>query len=277
MRYDWLTRVECRVAPNMANRLVCEPNWRLKDDWSDRLSDFDLWYVWDGVGQMTLTGGESVPLRAGRCFWARPGRYYAATHDPERPLGVTFIHFDCLADGRRVPDDWLPPDRATFEDVTLIDAMLAQIVRRVHADRPEQANPMLRAALVEYALATARGRTGGPGRDMPRHRVQQIQRLVQQVRERPASAPSVAEMAQQCNCHPDHFARLFKRVTGLPPQRYLLRVKTQRAQSLLSESDLTVSEIAEALGYPDVFFFSRQLKQQTGQSPSHYRKRPGSL
>ena len=44
-----------------------------------------------------------------------------------------------------------------------------------------------------------------------------------------------------------------------------------RARQLLAETGLTISQIAEALGFRDVFFFSRQFTQRTGQTPSAYR------
>jgi transcriptional regulator GlxA family with amidase domain len=54
----------------------------------------------------------------------------------------------------------------------------------------------------------------------------------------------------------------------------MIRRRIQRAATLLSESSLTISQIADAMGYRDVYFFSRQFKQKMGQSPRTYRSGP---
>jgi AraC-like DNA-binding protein len=48
-------------------------------------------------------------------------------------------------------------------------------------------------------------------------------------------------------------------------------VRTARARQLLAETGHTISQIAETLGFCDVFFSSRQFTQRTGQTPSAYR------
>ena len=50
-----------------------------------------------------------------------------------------------------------------------------------------------------------------------------------------------------------------------------LAARLARARQLLAETGLTISQIAETLGFRDVFFFSRQFTQRTGQTPSAYR------
>jgi len=82
-------------------------------------------------------------------------------------------------------------------------------------------------------------------------------------------------MASQAGYSPDHFSRLFKRILGISPQAHAIRVRIDRARQLLIESSLTISQIADALGYDDVFFFSRQFKARTGQTPGQYRQSGG--
>ncbi len=113
------------------NRVRCEPGWHLGPDWASRLTDFDLWYVWSGKGRMLTSDGE-IQLLPGVCLWMRPGRRYEATHEPDSPLGVNYLHFE-LRD--HLPD-FLPP----FEVMQVSDLAYVDIVmRRIIALRNDMA------------------------------------------------------------------------------------------------------------------------------------------
>jgi AraC-like DNA-binding protein len=64
-----------------------------------------------------------------------------------------------------------------------------------------------------------------------------------------------------------------RQITGLPPAQYLLKLRCSAARSLLTDTDLSVKEIAERTGLPDPYHFSRVFKRQTGCSPREYRVR----
>ena len=65
-----------------------------------------------------------------------------------------------------------------------------------------------------------------------------------------------------------YLTRLFKEATGYTLQEYLLSYRMKIALKLLSENKLSVSEIAEAVGYTDTFTFSKAFKRHFHQSPS---------
>jgi transcriptional regulator GlxA family with amidase domain len=52
---------------------------------------------------------------------------------------------------------------------------------------------------------------------------------------------------------------------------YLVESRLDRARSLLTETTMTIHQIARALGYSDPFLFSRQFRSRYGLPPSHYR------
>jgi AraC-like DNA-binding protein len=68
-----------------------------------------------------------------------------------------------------------------------------------------------------------------------------------------------------------HFARAFKESEGLAPHRYMLRRRISRAQELLSNTDLSLSEVALASGFSDYSHFSHRFHQEVGVSPSTFR------
>jgi AraC-like DNA-binding protein len=70
-----------------------------------------------------------------------------------------------------------------------------------------------------------------------------------------------------------HFARSFKRAFGVPPHRYLLTRRVERATALLRDSDLPITEIAFVTGWESLGTFGRTFRDVTGESPSALRER----
>jgi len=65
---------------------------------------------------------------------------------------------------------------------------------------------------------------------------------------------------------------IFKERTGYSPIDYFIRLKIQKACHNLDFTDMTISEVAEKIGYHDQYYFSRLFKKIMGISPSDYRK-----
>jgi len=88
-----------------------------------------------------------------------------------------------------------------------------------------------------------------------------------------ASTLSLADMARQCNLSPNHFSRLFKRATDLTPYQYVLRRRMERAQRLLSETDLPIAQIALDCGFGNQVHLTQTFKRFIGLSPASFRSR----
>jgi transcriptional regulator GlxA family with amidase domain len=70
-----------------------------------------------------------------------------------------------------------------------------------------------------------------------------------------------------------HFARSFKKAFGVPPHRYLLTRRIERAKALLRDTDDAVIEIAFQSGWNSLGTFGRVFRDVTGESPSELRAR----
>jgi len=70
-----------------------------------------------------------------------------------------------------------------------------------------------------------------------------------------------------------HFARSFKEAFGVPPHRYLLTRRIERAAALLRDTDLSITEIAFDTGWKSLGTFGRTFRDVTGESPSELRAR----
>jgi AraC-like DNA-binding protein len=70
-----------------------------------------------------------------------------------------------------------------------------------------------------------------------------------------------------------HFARSFKEAFGVPPHRYLLTRRIERAVALLRDTDLSITEIAFQTGWKSLGTFGRTFRDITGESPGEVRTR----
>ena len=70
-----------------------------------------------------------------------------------------------------------------------------------------------------------------------------------------------------------HFARSFKQAFGVPPHRYLLARRIERASALLRDTDLGITEIAFQTGWSSLGTFGRTFRDVTGESPGELRER----
>lgn len=83
---------------------------------------------------------------------------------------------------------------------------------------------------------------------------------------------TVERMAKRVNLSPSRFHTLYKSVYGKSPVDDLIQARIQNAQNALMFSSLSISEIAEDLGYSNLTHFMRQFKAITGTTPKKYRE-----
>ncbi len=89
----------------------------------------------------------------------------------------------------------------------------------------------------------------------------------------PRDKTTVAELADMYNMSEGHFIRQFKFYTGYTPLEYRAKKTVDNAKSLLSGTDMLITDVSESLGFEDPLYFSRVFKKITGVSPREYRKK----
>lgn len=83
----------------------------------------------------------------------------------------------------------------------------------------------------------------------------------------------VERLARVSGASEAHFARSFKDAFGIPPHRYLLTRRIERATAMLRDTDLSITEIAFETGWNSLGTFGRTFRDITGESPSGLRRR----
>lgn len=105
-----------------------------------------------------------------------------------------------------------------------------------------------------------------PGRD---NAILQVKRHID---DHYADAISAEELASMAHCSRGHLFRAFKKSFRISPLAYQQDLRFEAAQRLLRFTSLRCYEIAQRVGYPNVYYFHRQFKKRTGLTPTQYRQ-----
>ena len=83
---------------------------------------------------------------------------------------------------------------------------------------------------------------------------------------------TVEELANFLGVSQVYLFKIFKARFAKSPKQYILEQKLLRAQTLLGETDISVTYVANSVGFPDVLSFSKCFRSKLGLSPQSYRK-----
>jgi AraC family transcriptional regulator len=100
----------------------------------------------------------------------------------------------------------------------------------------------------------------------------QLQRAIEYINSHLDQSISLVEIANAVEISSSHFARAFKRSTGIPPHKYLTQQRVEQAKTLLANSKLSLAEIAFHLGFSSQGHFTTVFRQWTEMTPNFYRK-----
>ncbi|HTV37999.1 MAG TPA: AraC family transcriptional regulator [Xanthobacteraceae bacterium] len=96
--------------------------------------------------------------------------------------------------------------------------------------------------------------------------------VVGYIQEHLAEQIALADLAALVELSRYHFCRAFKQSFGVPPHRYHINHRIERAKTLLVNTALSITEMAIALGFSETSSFSTAFREATGAAPTEYRR-----
>lgn len=106
-----------------------------------------------------------------------------------------------------------------------------------------------------------------------RHNLERFQPVLSYIESHYDEELSVAQLSELAGLSRFHFSRIFKELTDRTVTEYVIDIRLREAEYLLHNTDMTISEIALAVGFSDIYYFSRTFKKAKHRSPSEVRKR----
>lgn len=236
----------------------CIPHW----SWTVKAGEhegYTLWFVAGGKGSLYL-GEECYALSAGDIFFLDYRTGVRGTEDNTDCLRVYYLDF--YPREPKAVSSFIRYTRCLSVSFTekLYERFLSA---HFHNDR-ENAALWAEAIVAEYCAASLHMRNTFPYAETAEEFCAQVQRS-------PGKKYDVCVFARERGISADYFIRIFKRIYGITPYRWLLSSKLEAAKALLTMSDCNVSETAERIGFSDVYAFSKFFRKETGVSPTEFR------
>jgi AraC family transcriptional regulator len=162
---------------------------------------------------------------------------------------------------------------AVVRDGTVL--AIASVLKRVHATGTDLSD--IAASTLAHRLADHLSRHYGGGNSddaMPRGALGRasVDRIAEYVDANLSGPLTLDKLAAVATLSPYHFARLFKRTTGLAPHQFVTSRRIDRAMRLLVGSSTSVTDIAAAVGMPNTSHFRRVFRRHTGILPGQLRR-----
>lgn len=236
-------------------------HWEWKTAGDDH---FNFWIALSGDGYLS-TEGRTYRLKPGSFFVFFPHQSITATHYSGPRITRFSAHFFPRRHGLRLGSGELSPLTGEVADPAWIQRRI-DVIMRLALRREDDTVLALHVHELIREVCGGGSALAGPGLSI------RVSEALRRFRENPATVGTIEELARELGTSRSNFDREFTREVGQPPRQFLTNCKIIEARRYLESSHLRVGEIADALGYKDIYFFSRQFKQLVGLSPMRYRR-----
>ncbi|NRA39686.1 MAG: helix-turn-helix transcriptional regulator [Planctomycetes bacterium] len=220
-----------------------------------------------------------------------PGRWHVSRGIESENVKRAWIHFDWIYDPRPVPEldltyapaepeqnkyhyapEFMPSAvmHGKIHNPQQIFSLQQRIQERFNTSQRASTRALVLELLLE--LLDPEGHSGAQNNVQISHALE-IRNALDKIAHMPFDqAPAVREYLDDRGQSYDHQARIFKKAYAVTPLQYINALRIEQACNLLRDTSLTVSAIAEQLGYNDAVYFGRSFKKYSGLTPQGFRR-----
>ncbi|TJY42476.1 AraC family transcriptional regulator [Cohnella pontilimi] len=258
---------EGQLWPVRAGRSIAKPHYKVGPK---RIECYSIHFVHEGIVRFEFDG-EWIDLGQGDLFCLFPERtYYYCQVPSENPLRLSWLALD----GSRVKPllelSGLTPESPFRKIVPLaVRDSAEQVIQALsHGERWMPASAMKLQTLIcglfadfipDSALSDAAEPSGW------------IHECMDFMELHATEGISVQQVAAFAGVHRSYFTSVFTGQVGMSPQKYIQKIRMEKAKRLLKETGATVTEIAMSLGYPNLYSFTRAFTVYHRISPNAFR------
>lgn len=244
----------------------CSPDWK-RGNFIPPYSKF--YYIREGEGWLKIGKQEFYP-KPGQLFLLPEGVLQSYSTINTNTFLKYWCHFTAKTGDINLFSIVKVPYYIDVQDTKYVE----EVFRRMMALRKSDeltAKLKLKAEmsmLISYYLDSV-----GQGEILlnPSTNLTQLGNILEYIDENLSEGLTIQGLAKTFFLHPNSLARLFKAHIGSSPMQYLHLKTIDKAKHLLSSTDLSINEVASAVGFKDQFYFSKYFKKSVGFTPSEYR------
>lgn len=246
---------------------IAKPNYRI----GPRISPYYyLIFVLEGEGTL-IQGNRTFPLRKNDMFCLFPQVTHEYFTNPDAPLHKAFFAFDGKQALQLLNRIGLQPQSPHMPNA-LTSAVIEKLWDFFDLNlNPNRQNTDLARLTVFYQIFDLLTLNADSSRGIDGCSPSWLQKGMEYLDIHFAEGITIESVAEYVGVDRSHFTKTFQKAYGMPPMKYVQQLKVNEARLLLKQTDFKLSEIAQSVGYPDLFTFSKAFKKAAGISPSTYR------
>lgn len=235
------------------------------------LDEYQLVYISEGRGIFESEETGLVRIEAGKVFLLFPGVWHRFR--PIKKVGWTENWIGFEGDiAERIMKNFFSPKKAILgvganQELLHLILSVCGVMTQSYPGYQQIA-----ASRTIEALAIIRS-SSMKNRPTNRDSAQKVQQAREYLGEHLEESIDMNKLAKSLGLSYSRFRSIFKEQTGTAPHQYQIDIRLNKARYLLSDSNLSISRVAEILGFSSAYYFSRLFKDRNGSSPSAYRSR----
>ena len=224
---------------------------------------YTISYVQQGHASVNINN-QTVEVHPGSILLYSPHcPYHAHNNEPYMDYHTLIFRF-CVGDHSQLPARFAA--HSTLAITHLLNTIHKQVLE-----------PQVNHRIVKSLLLEIMEHAHAPQTNHQTPQTSHVLQAMELIRKNLDHPFKLATLASQINLSPSRLSHLFKQQTNTSPGAYYLSLKMDHAKQLLCDSDHSLKQIADRMGYSSIHQFTRRFTATVGMPPGEYRKQQLNL